>query len=106
MLEHNLGHVGARLQITALLTREEIPFRANDGAAGESIEKTKLGLGSVVSHGSPPEIEGCSSLLAYTIHRGEKSRCPHRVEPGGGDHRRGERPCRHFPSHGRMRLVE
>jgi hypothetical protein len=77
MLEHDLGHVGTSLQVTALLTREEITFRTNDGTAGQSGEKTKLGLRSVVSHGSPPELERCSSWLAYTIHCKEESRCPH-----------------------------
>src|SRR5438128_12663432 len=61
MLEHDLGHVGAGLQLAASLALEEIALRADDGAACEAIEKPKLGLGSAVSHGHPPD-EGCSSV--------------------------------------------
>src|SRR5205823_7610247 len=77
MLEHDLGYESAGLQVPALLAREEIAFRANDGAACESLEKAKRGLGRVVSHGRPPECGGCSSSLAYTIHWSEEARLPY-----------------------------
>jgi hypothetical protein len=56
MLEHDLGHEGARLQITAALELEQIAFGADHGASGEPFPQAAATIRRVQGrrHGVPP----------------------------------------------------
>ena len=67
VVEHHGGHEGAGLQVAAALAFEEVALGADDGAGGESVEKSGRAHGAIPLH---PAQEGSSPRVTNRARRG------------------------------------